>query len=411
MSQSNSTSLTVPVPDQQKKVAELFSVGARSLAEMSTKIASGEDLGKAMESLTSQYNAIKAAVTPHVIIQSRSPSWANKPDPVPPTISLMGCRIGSVENVTVTIGNPGYCKTTVAQSLVASKLNPSCDALGFQVLTDRPVIYIDTEQSWEDHWNSWERTMRRAGVKPGDPVPSSVEYHWVRHMTPEQRQGFVYSVIKTKKPGVLIIDGIADLLGNVNDPDGSCELVSRILSELSSNAVSMFCTIHGNAQSSVKEDKSQKARGWIGSEIMRKAECVLLLQKTPDGTRKITTEFVNGKNRSDSDSINASFRWSDEHRMMVSCEAPPEQKQQPAAGDRYTELIAHLSAQKHTADGHGPWSYTELIDAINKFMGKTRRSASGNFEYMHQHNLITKTGDSWYIGQKQLDLEQVLGTI
>ena len=381
------------------------------MAEMASKITCGEDLGKAMELLTRQYNSIKEAITPNVKVQSRSPSWANKPDPVPPTISLMGCRIGSIENVTVTIGNPGHCKTTVAQVLVASRMKPSCDALGFQVLTDRPVVYIDTEQSWEDHWNSWERTMRRAGLKSGDTVPSSVEFHWIRHMTPEQRQGFVFGLIREKKPGLLVLDGIADLLTNVNDPDGSCELVTQILAELSLNAVSLFCTIHGNAQSSVKEDKSQKARGWIGSEIMRKAECVLLLKKLDDGTRQITTEFINGKNRSDSDCINASFRWSDENKMMMSCDAPPEQKQQPTAQSKYDELIEHLKSLKHTAEGNGPWGYAELVDSIHRYMGKSRRSATGNFEYMDKHGLVTKTGDAWYIGQKQVDLDRLLDTM
>ena len=57
---------------------------------------------------------------------------------------------------------------------------------------------------------------------------------------------------------------------------------------------------------------SDKARGVLGSELWRKAESVLMIEKMPgDDVRRLTTDYALGKNRGGSDAISSYFKWDD----------------------------------------------------------------------------------------------------
>jgi hypothetical protein len=95
------------------------------------------------------------------------PNWDNKPPSTPPVLMLNDVPILTYQNTTAIIAHPGFGKSSICESILASIINPDCDSLGFEVSADvvKKAIFIDFERRNEDVWNSWERMIKRAEVK------------------------------------------------------------------------------------------------------------------------------------------------------------------------------------------------------------------------------------------------------
>src|SRR2546422_381240 len=64
-------------------------------------------------------------------------------------IKLGGESICSIGNVTMIIAPPGSGKSNVCEAAAAGAINPDCDALGFEVDSEK-TLYIDTERVLND---------------------------------------------------------------------------------------------------------------------------------------------------------------------------------------------------------------------------------------------------------------------
>ncbi len=134
----------------------------------------------------------------------------------------------------------------------------------------RGVAHFDTEQSRWDAQKVFKRPYRITGVKHED-------YHtfYLRELNHSQRLGYIKYWMEEygHTVGMVFIDGISDLAKETNDEKEASYVVDELMT-LSSKYNCCICTvIHANPA-------SEKGRGHMGGELLRKAESVIHINKT-----------------------------------------------------------------------------------------------------------------------------------
>jgi len=95
---------------------------------------------------------------------------------------------------------------------------------------------------------------------------------YLRGKSHTERKEIIEEAIKETKPKVVFIDGIRDLISNINDPDQATELITWLERITLTHGVHIVNVLHQN-----KTDNN--ARGHIGSELLNKAEITIDLER------------------------------------------------------------------------------------------------------------------------------------
>ncbi len=204
-----------------------------------------------------------------------------------PRFLLMGKVIATPGNMLALQAAVKAGKSAFVGALLASTMKPTGDCLGIESANPQglAVVHFDTEQSPYDHYHTITRALRRTGRS--EPPSWLRSYYLADVPTRERRQIITFETERAAAihGGVhsVLIDGIGDVCINVLDPEESVELVD----ELHQLAIRFSCTfvpvLHENPGS-----ENGKTRGHLGSQLERKAETNLRLQKETSG---ITTAF------------------------------------------------------------------------------------------------------------------------
>ena len=108
----------------------------------------------------------------------------------------------------------------------------------------------------------------------------------------------------------VFIDGAADLMKNPNDIEEASQLVEDLNMLAMSLNLAIITVVHENAGSEVG-----KARGHLGSELERKVETNLRVQKDPEGVSYIWAERARHCDIPMNKGV--AFSWDDEKHMHV----------------------------------------------------------------------------------------------
>ena len=208
-----------------------------------------------------------------------------------------------------------------------------------------------------------------------------------------KRFDWIVSAIREHHPGIILIDGIGDLVHDPNDLGQATTVIQGLMAVADECGTCVLTTIHGNPK--VGTDKrDEKARGHLGSELMRKAESVLMIQSSgTSDIRTLTSAFMHGKNRSGG-TVSSSFRWDDGKKMMVTCEDALDNTK-PVKVNKYEAMASRLRETKAY-----PWAWTELRDAVLGIQGKTPRAAEYAIEKMVDYGQVTQYGEVWCVGER-----------
>lgn len=329
-------------------------------------------------------------VTPERIAELFSmafaPTWSNKPPEVPDLITLDGHGIARSGSMSLIMAGTKQGKSTVCGAIYAKAINPKVDeldSLGFDVLLPegKPrVVYFDTEQSDDETWTSWERAIMRAGFQYGDELPEHViENHICLTGIPNHtdKQAMVLHVLETfEDVGLLIIDGIGDLVANVNELPECTALLDRIRALASSQRIGVVATLHTNPSPDARDTK---ARGHLGSEALRRARSYIRVSKNLE--RQIHTITIEG-NRGGLDNVSTCFRWDDDRHRHVLCD-------KDAVVPESASNIK-LRALMEGVMGDVYWRYNELIKAITKVTGKSGGTAKKEINRAKAAGIIEK---------------------
>lgn len=199
--------------------------------------------------------------TPESIVKTQ---WETRflktaPPKTVPLIVIDGCPVVTVGNYTLLIGKKKTRKTLFMVWLISEYLKNHPDHA-------KRIILFDTEQGMEEVWEIVEKIHTLCG-------------HWVsvaymRGMSPPERKDFIRYTIKEwphGKPVLCSIDGIRDLMSNINDPDESTDLMVWLDRLTMENDLAIINVIHMN-----KADTN--ARGHIGTELANKSLCTIEME-------------------------------------------------------------------------------------------------------------------------------------
>lgn len=131
------------------------------------------------------------------------------------------------------------------------------------------VLYFDTEQSKYHVQLAVRRICRQLNVS----VPHNLFTYHLRSLTPAQRLKLIEEEIYSNdKIGIVVIDGIKDLITSINDESEATMVASKLLKWTEERNIHIITVLHQN-----KSDTN--ARGHIGTELINKAETVLSITK------------------------------------------------------------------------------------------------------------------------------------
>ena len=209
-----------------------------------------------------------------ILWQASRLSLSKSYEKAPEILKVHDSVIGTLGNFSASIGKAKSKKTFNVSAIVAAALKNGTVLRYVAELPEdkRKVLYVDTEQSPYHCLKVMTRILRMAGL-PDDRDNENLEFLALRKYTPEQRIRIVEQAIyNTPEIGLVIIDGIRDMVYDINSPSESTRIISKLMQWTDDRQIHIHTILHQN-----KGDEN--ARGHIGTELNNKAETVLQVEK------------------------------------------------------------------------------------------------------------------------------------
>lgn len=159
-----------------------------------------------------------------------------------------GAVIGTLGNFSASTGKAKSRKTFNVTALTAAALkNGEVMAyIGELPENKRTILYIDTEQSPYHCQRVIWRILRLAGL-PVDSHPKNFKFASLRPYSPEQRLAMIeYAISTTPGIGLVIIDGIRDLMYDINNATEATNVITRLMSWTDRYQIHIHTVLHQN---------------------------------------------------------------------------------------------------------------------------------------------------------------------
>jgi len=303
-----------------------------------------------------------------------------EPPPLQTVYSLAGITVCTPGNLTAITAGIKSGKTAVLGAMMAATCteDPECDCLGFK--SSNPdglaLLYFDFEQSPDDSWHCLNRVLKRSRLKQKpawlhhfcltglgwleawEAVTKGIEHYADLH-------GGIHSAL---------LDGAADLVNDVNVA-GECN--ARV-AELHNLAIGNKCPLVGVIHFNPGSDKS---RGHLGSQLERKAESNLALEK--DGE---VTVIYSTKNRRAGIPKKSGPQFAfDTAKGMHVMVASRESAKEAAEVERLIDCAIDVFSERPSM------RYTDVQTTLKTLMRVSRATAERKLTEMLKHSIITKS--------------------
>ncbi|WP_375417021.1 AAA family ATPase [uncultured Hymenobacter sp.] len=202
------------------------------------------------------------------------------PDLVP-VVRINGETFAVRGDISFISGKPKAGKSAVCVCMAASALLPAGhpeDTLCINVspANGRPVLIVDTEQPKANTKKMVGNIGRLLGVGPSHNVPNLKVYNFRSY--PKAEKLFRVRLLFDMYPDahLWIIDGLADLIDDVNGATESGRIVDWFMIQATTLNTTIVLVVHENPG-------SDKMRGHLGSEAERKGGGVITVTKNREG--------------------------------------------------------------------------------------------------------------------------------
>lgn len=146
------------------------------------------------------------------------------------------------------------------------------------------VLYIDTEQSPDDVQRITRRVKKLVGSE------DNLFMYGLRPLAPSSRIDAIDLLLLEHKPDVLVIDGVRDLLMDINNAVECTEVMTKLMKWSFDYDIHIATVLHQN-----KGDGN--SRGHIGTELNNKSQAILRVQKDTTDVNVSTIEEVFGRGK------------------------------------------------------------------------------------------------------------------
>lgn len=169
-------------------------------------------------------------------------------------------------------------KSAICASYIGGNANHHFNNIKGHRKEDYVILDIDTEQSSYYSQKTFQRVSEMTGVDYPNHKPFKL-----RALSVYERlaliEHLIYNSEYSENLKLVFIDGIADLMMDVNDLEKSNEIANYLLKWTEERNIHICVIIHSAFG-------TKKATGNLGSTLIKKAESVLMLDPT-DGSKKV----------------------------------------------------------------------------------------------------------------------------
>ena len=129
------------------------------------------------------------------------------------------------------------------------------------------VLWYDTEQSDESTKDILcQRICQMTGIQLNQFPSEQFDVFNVRQKPVNERLPSLEVAVRYRKPDLVILDGLRDLVSDINDGVIAQNVMERLMHLASEYHCAIVCVLHQN-----KSIEDHNPRGWIGTELKHKA--------------------------------------------------------------------------------------------------------------------------------------------
>ena len=276
------------------------------------------------------------------------------------------------------------------KTLVTSMLMALCvvdEVLAFKRNGEAPdgglrLLWFDTEQSDNSTQDILKNRImplywRAKGRE--EPFPEEMlDIFNVRNVNRDRREELLLAAIAAYKPDLVILDGIRDLVGDINDGEVAQELIERLMTTAQFHDCCIVCVLHQN-----KSGDSRDPRGWLGTELLNKAFDVFATEKLmPQRIFKLEQLYTRKY-----DIEQCLYFTVDDGGLPVESEAPPASA---LTGNAATEQRPMLNADYVVRHADGSWEMDVTRLFTNALAGyDSLNGAALRYRVMQLGNIAT----------------------
>lgn len=192
----------------------------------------------------------------------------------PEVIRIEGTTISTLGNFSASTGKGKSRKSFNVSAIVASALT------GRKILNyeasfpegKERILYFDTEQS-PNHCRTILRRINKLCGYPEKMDDDRISFAFLRERSTLERREIIELALSTEpEVGLVIIDGLRDLLFDINSSTEAAEVIGLLMRWTSQHNLHIHTVLHLN-----KADDN--VRGHIGTELNHKAETILQISR------------------------------------------------------------------------------------------------------------------------------------
>jgi len=150
------------------------------------------------------------------------------------------------------------------------------------------IIYIDTEQS---NYHVSLALRRIKEMIDNKRIDNLLMYAFDAVMTDDRMLYTEFLINNTKGVGLVIIDGIADLVKSVNDEIVACDMADTLRRWATINDIAIGYVLHQNPSD------NSKMRGHLGTVLMNKSETVIQISSSKENESVKLVETTQTRNQ------------------------------------------------------------------------------------------------------------------
>lgn len=198
---------------------------------------------------------------------------APKPDFL---LEIDGVGVMPAGGVTTVTGKAKQGKTQFLAAIVSCLLSGRNFGRMHRVKAPGHILWVDTEQSNYDIHNTIGRVYNLAGIPAREPSDRhGLTVLQLRPLDAVQRLEAINAAVVALNPEILIIDGVRDLIHNINDETESAAVVDWVLQSMTARPeMRVIVVLHTNPSGT-----GDKMRGHLGTEFENKFSDKFLCSK------------------------------------------------------------------------------------------------------------------------------------
>jgi hypothetical protein len=174
-------------------------------------------------------------------------------------------------------------------------------------------LWYDTEQSEQSTQDILKHRILRM-IENEEDLSECFDIFNVRTLQYQERLRLFEMAVHKFRPDLVMLDGIRDLLADINDAIMAQEIIERLMKLAQETDCCLVCVLHQN-----KGAEDRNLRGWIGTELMNKAFEVYSCEKVkPENIFVVEQTHTRKYDLGDM----MFFRMDAETELPVACNAP-----------------------------------------------------------------------------------------